>query len=255
MEKASLSPDTILYNNGQGRTITLADLDKEEQTPNMPLWNVSEQAAAFHAEGRKYGAEGKYDLALAALAKAADLAPDWPYPIYDTAFTHLLQHHWPEALANYRATQRLYPDGFFTTLTAIDTLEREESGELPTGLYLLYIQLEWTEDPADKQKIIDLLTTRCPEYAPGWKAKSLQESQSRVQRMESIEKGLKAMPDAETLGLLQVNKAILIAQGDQIQEAFTILGELLLDGRTTQANRIMARMAMKSVLGLLDTGS
>jgi tetratricopeptide (TPR) repeat protein len=253
MENTPLSPETILYDNGKGRTVTLADLNKDEGTPHLSAWNVSEQAFAFHAEGRKYGAEGNYELALAALSKAAEMAPEWPYPVYDAAFTYLLQHNWPEALAHYRFTHRLYPDGFFTTLTAIDTLEREESGELPVGLYLLYIQLEWTEDAADRQKIIDLLTTRCPEYAPGWKAKSLQESQTRAQRLESVEKGLKALPDLETLGLLQVNKAILIAQDGHIQEAMAILGELLLDGRTTQANRMMGRMAMKSILGILES--
>lgn len=251
MPESPIPPETVIYTNGQGRAITFADLSVVEKTPDQPQWKVSTEAQEYHAEGRRLGGEGNYELALAAFARASELAPDWPYPYYDAAFTHLLQHNWSAALENYRMTQRLYPQGFFTTFTAIDTLEREESGDLPQGVYLLYLQLEWTGNAEEKNKILELLVTRCPDFAPGWKEKAVSGENSVIQRFEFVENGLKANPDPETLSVLLINKAVLTAMSGEKNAAIKILGETLLDGRTTQSNRILARMAMKSVLGLL----
>jgi tetratricopeptide (TPR) repeat protein len=246
-----LTPETIVYDNGKGRIIRYADLDTPEKTPNQALWDVSDEAVKFHENGRQFGSEGMHDLAIAAFQKASEAAPDWPYPVYDTAFTYLLMHDWPESLKHYRIANRLYPDGFFTTITAVDTLEREESGDLPMGLYLLYLQLEWTEKPEDKLKIIHLLIERCPNYAPGWKEMSFLVD-TDAEKTECIEKGLATSPDAETLGMLLINKALIEARANNLQAAMKTLGELLLDGRTTQSNRIMARLAIKSILGVLQ---
>ncbi len=48
---------------------------------------VPEAAKSLHQKGREAGGRGNYAEALTLLTKAAELAPDWPYPIYDRAFT------------------------------------------------------------------------------------------------------------------------------------------------------------------------
>jgi hypothetical protein len=42
----------------------------------------------------------------------------------------------------YEKTLELSPRGFFTAITAVDTLRREQTAELPTGTYLAYVSLE-----------------------------------------------------------------------------------------------------------------
>jgi Flp pilus assembly protein TadD len=49
----------------------------------------SKEAQTLHENGREAAARGDYAPALALLTKAAVLAPDWPYPVYDRAFTYL----------------------------------------------------------------------------------------------------------------------------------------------------------------------
>ena len=54
----------------------------------------------------------------------------------------------------YRKTLELSPRGFFTAITALDTLNREQRGELPAGLYLAYLSLEWMDNPSERADVM-----------------------------------------------------------------------------------------------------
>lgn len=115
----------------------------------------------------------------------------------------------------YRKTLELSPRGFFTAITALDTLEKEHKGELPTGAYLAYLALEWMQDEAEKARAVRQLVKQLPQFAPGWKELATIEDEDR-EKLAAIEQGLAASPDAETRGLLIINKAMILqTQGDR----------------------------------------
>jgi hypothetical protein len=134
------------------------------------------------------------------------------------------------------------PRGFFTAKTAVDSLRKEAAGKLPRGLYLSYLGLEWVS-ASEKQALASQFVQRHPEFAPGWKDFALQQVDHRA-ALDAIERGLAALPDPETLGLLLINKAIrLNALGKQSQ-AKTILGTLALDPNATLTTESLAKATL-----------
>src|SRR5262245_44938227 len=131
-------------------------------------YRVPPAASALHNQGREAGAKGQYDLAVALLTKAAELAPSWPYPIYDRAYTHLLMKDSAAALADYERVEAIYPPGFFTAPTAVDILRREQKGEFPPGLYLAYTMLETVSDKATRRSLVQQFVEKYVRFAPGW---------------------------------------------------------------------------------------
>lgn len=126
---------------------------------------LNQQAQALHREARYLGQSGNYDGALEKLAEAMRLEPDWPYPVYDKAFTYLLRGDTALALAYYNKTDELAPRGFFTTKTAIYVLQGEFMGE---GIYMAYMQIEWTDDTDMNIAIAQSIAEKVPEFAPAW---------------------------------------------------------------------------------------
>jgi len=192
---------------------------------------VPDAAKSLHEQGREAGSRGDYAEALTLLTEAAAIAPDWPYPIYDRAFTHLKLGDAQAALADYRRTLELAPRGFFTAHVAVDTLQREQRGELPTGLYLAYSTLESMPEDSRRQ-VIPQLVEKFPGFAPAWLlfAKLTEDPHERLQRIET---GLQADPDPETRGMLKLNQAFVLTQLGQAAEAEAIFNALLRDPETT----------------------
>ena len=84
----------IVFTDVAGRQLSMRDLEgftgrvRWEITGGDP---IPAQAAALHEQARAAGRQGDYARALTLLDQARTLAPGWPYPVYDAAFTHLLQ--------------------------------------------------------------------------------------------------------------------------------------------------------------------
>jgi hypothetical protein len=123
----------------------------------------------------------------------------------------------------YQKTIELAPRGFFTAITAIDTLSREQKGELPSGTYLAYLSLEWINDPAKRAAAVHQLVKRVPHFAPAWEQLALLTDQD-PERLNAIENGLKAQPDAETMGMLEINKALVLNRQGNHEGAVRLLG-------------------------------
>jgi tetratricopeptide (TPR) repeat protein len=160
-------------------------------------WEVPVEAESLHEQARQAGAAGDYTKALALLRRASVLAPGWPYPIYDMAYTFLLMKNADNARKYYRKTVELAPRGFFTAITALDTLERERKGDLQAGTYLAYLSLEWTDDQGTRAELLRKMVATVPRFAPAWKdlAAILDND---TQRLAAIQRGLTADPDPET---------------------------------------------------------
>ncbi|MNJ91972.1 hypothetical protein D3C87_96270 [compost metagenome] len=207
---------------------------------------INEQANVLHLEAREAGQAGNYQLAIEKLVEAMSIEPLWAYPVYDLAFTYLLVGDFDNALKYYRETDALEPDGFFTTKTAIYTLEGEKAGLFPEGLYTFYMQIEWTEEPEKKYHIAKQIADNVPLFAPAWKEIAYLQSDPE-ERMYSIEQGLAGNPDRETKGILLLNKAMILNDKGDREAAKMILAELIESQETTSANSEIARVALKSI--------
>ena len=202
---------TIKFTDSKGNAISKEELSKATGTFNYEIYgieNVSDQAKLLHNVARQLGQSGKYTEAIEKLREAHKVAPKWPYPVYDMAYTYLLQGDFDNALRYYKLTDELAPRGFYTSKTALHTLEKEKTGEFQKGLYKSYLSLEWIQDIQEKKEIVQLLVNKFPTFAPAWKDYS--SFLEGKERLEAIDKGLTANPDSETKGMLLINKALTI---------------------------------------------
>ena len=152
-----------------------------------------------------------------------------------------------DARTYYSKTVQLSPRGFFTAITALDALEREQKGDLPVGTYLTYISLEWIDDPGEKAKAVRRLVKRLPHFAPAWEElATLCDKDS--ERLAATEKGLAADPDAETKGMLQINRALVLHRNGDNDGAVRLLGELALDQHSTFATEQLAKATLATLL-------
>lgn len=208
--------------------------------------DVPAEAESLHRQARQAGSEGDYQRAITLLEQAASLAPAWPYPIYDMAFTYLLMKDAENARSYYQKTIELSPRGFFTAITALDALDREVNGDLPAGTYLAYLSLEWMDEPESKADVVRQLTERIPNFAPAWKEQAVLAEEDTA-KLAAIEKGLAASPDGETKGILLINKALIMNRSGEHEEAVQLLGDLALDPDSTYATEHLAKVTLVSV--------
>ncbi|MFX1507568.1 MAG: tetratricopeptide repeat protein [Promethearchaeota archaeon] len=239
----------IIFKDGQGNIIEREDLLNITGNVNYEIIgteNISQKAIELHQKARVYGQSGNYDKAIELLEEAQRIAPKWPYPLYDLAFTYLLKEDFRNALLNYEKVDKLAPKGFFTSKVALYTLKKEMSGELPQGMYLSYLQLEWIDDPKEKRERVNSLIEHFPNYPPAWK-ELLHFVRDISERIKAIENGLKNNPDPETKGVLLINKALIFNMENKYQEAIKILGELIFNSNATLATVELAKYILHSI--------
>lgn len=242
--------ENIVFRMRDGRILTrdfLQAKNKSKVYEKLGAEEVPAQAFSLHQKAREAGSKGEYEQALECLEEARSLAPDWPYPIYDAAYTYLLMGDSRNALEKYEAVNEMAPQGFYLTKTALDTLRKERSGMLPEGIYLSYLQIEWEEDPSEKLGLARTLSEKYPTFAPAWKELAIF-YQDPKDRLEAIEKGLECNPDPDTLGNLLINKALIINQQGDTMEAIEILGKIIFDKESTLGSLELARLALSSLV-------
>jgi tetratricopeptide (TPR) repeat protein len=239
----------VIFRAADGRTLTMADLHELTGTFQYEIVgksNVPAEAESLHKQARQAGGSGDYKKAIALLERASSVAPAWPYPVYDMAFTYLLMKDTENARKHYRKTVELAPRGFFTAITALDALDREEKSDLPAGTYLAYLSLEWMDHAGNKADAVRQLVKRVPGFAPAWKELAMQ-ADTDAEKLTAIEKGLAANPDAETKGILQINKALILDRKGDHDGAVRFLGELALDPASTYATEHLAKVTLANV--------
>ena len=244
------SKGTVVFRNAEGRRLTMEELQGVTGTFRYEIvgeGNVPEQAHLLHQQARQAGQRGDHKKAISLLEQASKAAPKWPYPVYDTAYEYLLMQDFEGARMNYQKTLELSPRGFFTAITAVDTLTREKKGELPGGTYLAYLSLEWITDPGKKAERVRQMVQLVPTFAPAWKELALL-VEDETERLAIIEKGLAAHPDAETKGILQINKALVLNSKGDRDGAVRLLAELALDPNSTLGIEHSAKAALALLL-------
>jgi len=247
---SAMSQEIIFKDSATGRVLTKDELNKAEGAVRWEMTStrtVPDDAKVLHQMGRSSGEKGDYGASLAFFEKASELAPDWPYPVYDAAFTYMLLHDFDNALAYYERADKMAPRGFFDVQTAVEALRREEKGELPRGLYLYFTLIEGEGDPEKQHEQYAALTEQFPKFAPAWqKLASLETDQAA--RLTALENGLAASPDPQTKGYLVVNKALALANLEKKDDAIGLLNSLLLDTETPVNIEAMARITLANIL-------
>jgi tetratricopeptide (TPR) repeat protein len=240
----------IVFRDAQGRELKEADLagvTGNVKWEDIGSGNIPTKAEELHQQGRQAGAAGDYDKALLLLAQAHEAAPDWPYPVYDAAFTYLLKGDADKAEEKYAAVDKMAPRGFFTAKTAIDCLRREKSGGLKPGMYKLLVLLEWETDPSKKKATLERMVMQSPKFPAAWKELALLQDDDDA-KLKAIETGLSYTPDGETKGTLLINKALTLSGKGKRDEATRILGELALDPTSTLGTEHLAKVALANLL-------
>jgi tetratricopeptide (TPR) repeat protein len=248
-KSATKEKAVVIFRAADGRTLTMTDLRGLTGTFQYEILgrsNVSVEAESLHKQARQAGGAGDYKKAITLLERASSLAPAWPYPVYDMAFTYLLMSDAENARKHYRKTIELAPRGFFTATTALDALDREANGALPAGTYLAFLSLEWVDEAEKKAEAVRQLVKRVPGFAPAWKELVMQAA-TDADKLAAIEKGLAANPDDETKGILLINKALIQDRNGDHDGAVRLLGELALDPSSTYATEHLAKVALAGV--------
>lgn len=248
----AVAADEIVFRDKAGRVLKKSDLAEANGNFTWELASttpVGEEAKKEHALGRAAGQRGDYRTALAHFAAASKIAPAWPYPVYDAAFTFLLQKEFDTAYEYYRRVDQMSPRGFFTAKTAVHALRMELNRELPSGTYLSYVALEWETDKQKVRQVAQAMTRVTPGFAPAWKTAAMLED-DLGRRAALLESGLKARPDEETRGFLLLNKALVLHEQNRTPEAKAILGELALAPTSPRdiealAKRTLAQLAQR----------
>jgi tetratricopeptide (TPR) repeat protein len=238
-------PELVYTKENGGKTRDINEVKGKASFQMVEQGAIPAEAVALHEQARAKGQKGDYDAALVLLEKAIAVKKDWAYPHYDMAFTFLLKGDAAKALAKYQEVDQLVPDGFFTTKTAIWTLEREKKGEFPAGTYVAYVSLEWAQ-PEKKAKLLDQLTQRIPTFAPAWKERAYLCEDPKA-KLELINKALTLDPDAETYGILMINKATAFQKTGDASSARKILEDLTTGESSTATTKTLAREVLKTM--------
>jgi tetratricopeptide (TPR) repeat protein len=248
--KKSRPANELVFSDDAGRRLTRADLAGASGTVHWEIIggdNVPAEAKQLHEQGRAAGSAADYVKALALFEQASKLAPAWPYPRYDAAYTYLLQGDTVGAEAAYKEVDRLAPRGFFTSKTTLDCLRRERTGELIPDFCRLFTMTEWLS-PEERRTALRGLVEKAPDFGAGWHELSEALEGDDAARAEAIEKGLAARSDAQTRGLLRINKALLIQDTDRAG-AIRILGEVATDPASTLDVEQIAKATLAQLIG------
>jgi len=240
----------LVYRDAAGRELTTDDIrgvSGKVRWEVIGAGSIPEEASCLHSEARQAGGRGDLAQALNLLAEAHRLAPDWAYPVYDTAFTYLLQGDAARAEAFYAEVDRMEPRGFFTAKTSLDCLRRERAGGLFPGFCKAFASLEGMDEKARKG-LLESIVEKYPAFPPAWKELSTLREDDEA-RLQAIARGLEHDPDPETKGVLLINRAFILHRRGDREGAIQILGELALDPRSTLSSELLAKAALAEVVG------
>jgi tetratricopeptide (TPR) repeat protein len=248
--------EQLVFRDAAGRELTARDLQGYTGRVRWEIVGggdaVPAGARRLHQEAREAGGRSDYARALDLLDQARDLAPQWPYPVYDAAFTYLLLGEPGMAEELYERVDQMAPRGFFTCKASLDTLRRERAGELFQGFARAYATTEWMAPP-EKKRLLAGIVDKYPAFALAWKdlASLLDEDTSRL---HAIEQGLRGRPDADTLGALLIGKANVLARRGDRDTAIATLGELALAPDSTLATEHLAKAMLARLIAQSGPG-
>lgn len=239
----------IVFTNEHGEEVSPENLTTVNGRFHYQLVSDEEipvEAQDYHDKGRIAGQDEEFDRAIGLFAQAHELAPDWPFPVYDTAFTYLLKKDPRTAEEHYAKVDTMAPWGFFTARTAADSLRREREGIIKEGAYLALVMLEAEPPSEEKFKALVELIRESPAFPAAWAelANGLEEPD---ERMQAIEQGLQHDPDSQIRETLNLSKAIVLSGKGERASAIEILKDLVGNPDTTLGNLAVAQVVLAGI--------
>lgn len=241
----------IVFQDASGRILTADDIAGVSGTVNWQVVggeHVPAQARELHRLGCEAGGRSEYDQAMELFAQAEALAPNWPHPRYDAAFTALLMGDNDKAEEYYSQVDRLAPRGFFTCKSTLALLRRERAGSLFPGFTKAFLQLEWMRDREQKRAVLQGIVAKYPDVPQVWEqlASLLQDPQDKLR---AIDNGLAEGPDIDTRGMLLLHKALALSSSGDRPGAVALLGGLALDPDAGLAAEALAKFTLRTLVG------
>lgn len=246
--------DDILYTLSNGHKLRRRELVDTKPEASRNMGDVPDAAVEAFNAGVECGRANNIEGALERFEAASALAPDWPYPIFQRAFTLLLKGETEAAYKAYQRVDELEPRGFLSSKVALAALEKELSGDYPQGFYLYFLSHEWQKDDDEKRNILDEVLTVAPDFAAAYQKLSGLAA-GPAERLELIESGLGCEPDAETRGMLLVNKAAIVNLRGERDAAIEILGSLVTDAQSAASAAVIAKGILLDMLTSDSTGA
>jgi tetratricopeptide (TPR) repeat protein len=210
---------------------------------------VSERARQLHAQGRKHGERGEFELALRYFHEAEKAAPSWPLPLYDMGLTFLFIKADDKALETFTKLDAVAPQGLPGSKRFLDSLRREKDGRVPEGTLHEFLEIERLKDTQEMRRQMQALTQKAPGFAPAWQKLAMAEEKPE-EAEKLITKALSLEPDAESRGMLLVYKATLMWRRGEADAARKLLRELLADPTTLPVTAAEARELLNTPEGL-----
>jgi hypothetical protein len=140
------------------------------------------------------------------------------------------------------------PEGYAEWLVGqrVRMLERADVLVASPAVHAAVTAAAATLDRQKKAAILQGIVQKYPGFPPAWKELSVL-LQDPAARLHDIDRGLAGDPDAETKGMLLINRALLL-QGEDRDAAIRILGELALDPSATLATETLATAMLKRIV-------
>jgi len=192
---------------------------------------ISERARQLHAQGRKHGEKGEFELALRYFHEAEKAAPSWPLPIYDMGLTFLHMRADDKALETFTRLDAVAPLGLPGSKRILDSLRREKDGRVPEGTLREFLQIEQLRDVQEVRRRLQELTKKAPGFVPAWEELAFTEAKPE-EAEKLIAKALSLEPDAASRGTLLVYKATVMWRRGEADAARKLLREILADPTT-----------------------
>jgi tetratricopeptide (TPR) repeat protein len=205
------------------------------------------RAMKLHSQARMTGESGNLQEAIKQFQQAHELAPEWPFPVYDTALTYLLMGDIDKALEVYQQVDQMVPEGFSDTKRVIECLRREKDGRIPRGTFRKFIDAMRSRTPEDRERQLKELTKSAPKFYPAWREYAPY-GKDVDEQLRLLEKGLALAPDIESQGEMLIYKANLLRRAGKDAEGRALLQSLVDDPKSLKATVSGAREALSLTL-------
>lgn len=240
----------VIY-DGAGRALQSNDLSGLTGTFRWEIHGSGDKPIPARAQellkmGQQAGSNGQAEQALLFFARAHEAAPDWPYPLYESAYTHVLSGELTEAEHDYSKVEKLAPRGFFTYQAEVGCVRRELAAEFPAGTCKAYLVLADMPNSPDKRALLEALLGQAPSFAPAWEKLSLL-VEDDPEKLRLVEKGLSCHPDLQTRGSLLISKALVLQRQGRQEEAILILEQLASDTNSPEDVELKSTFVLDSI--------
>ena len=238
------TPSPTATNGGSAQSQSPPSPSTAQAPPGEPP--IPERAMQLHAQGRKHGETGEFELALRFFHEAQQAAPTWPLPLYDMGLTFLYMKADAKALETFTRLDAVAPQGLSDSKRMLDSLRSEQNGRVPKGTLREFLQVMRLKSLEDIRKRLEAMTQKAPAFVPAW-AELARISSEKPQEAERLaDKALSLGPDSGTRAELLIYKATLLWRRGGAKEARQQL-QAIRDDPTTPPN---AAAEARELLGI-----